>query len=119
MVETIHVDGLTVLHAAPPARTPLRGTPLLLVHGYFADATVWSEWLPFLADRGFPTYAVNLRGREQSRPGTTLGEVSVDDFAADAAAVARSIGMPAVVGHSMGGLIAQRLAEEGLVRAAV
>lgn len=118
MVETIRIDGLTVLHAAPPARQAVRREPLLLVHGYFADATVWSEWLPFLADRGFPTYALNLRGRRESRPGTTLGGVSLDAFTNDAAAVARSLGTPAVIGHSMGGLIAQRLAEKGIVRAA-
>lgn len=120
MVEIIRVDDLVVLRAAPPStRTLRRGEPVLFVHGYFGDATFWSEWLSFFADRGFPAYALNLRGRRDSRPGTVIGDVSIDDFVADAAAVARSIGMPAVVGHSMGGLIAQRLAEEGRVNAAV
>jgi pimeloyl-ACP methyl ester carboxylesterase len=91
---------------------------VLFVHGYFADATVFTEWLGFFANRGHPAYAVHLRGRGGTRPDTDLGAASIDDFTDDAAAVARELDRPAVVGHSMGGLIAQRLAERDLVRAA-
>ncbi|MDB4878368.1 MAG: putative Alpha/beta hydrolase fold [Gemmatimonadetes bacterium] len=107
---------LTVLHAQPAHATR---PPVLFVHGYFADASVWAEWLPFFAARGFPAYAVHLRGRGGSMPNVDLGRVSIEDFVRDAAAVATHLGTPAVVGHSMGGLIAQRLAEDGLAAAAV
>lgn len=116
MIETIRVGDITVLHA-PAAGTSRR--PVLFVHGYFVDGTLWTRWLEFFAARGVPAFAVHLRGRAESRPGTDLGRASIDDFAADASAVARHMGTPAVVGHSMGGLIAQKLAERGDVSAAV
>lgn len=116
MTETIRIDDLTVQCDRPAAATR---PPVLFVHGYFASATVFTEWLPLFASRGIPAYAVNLRGRAGSRPGTDLGRASIDDFVDDAAAVARHLGSPVVLGHSMGGLIAQRLAERGEVRAAV
>jgi non-heme chloroperoxidase len=115
-LETIRVGELTVAHARPSAATR---PPVLFVHGIFVDSREWKEWLPFFADLGFPAYAVNLRGRAGSRPGTDLGAASIDDYVNDAAEVARHLGMPAVIGHSMGGLIAQRLAALGVVRSAV
>jgi pimeloyl-ACP methyl ester carboxylesterase len=115
-IETIHVGDLTVERALPAVE---RHPPVLFVHGIFVDAREWQTWLPRFAARGFPAYAVNLRGRSGSRPGTRLGSVAFDDYVSDAAEVARGLGRPAVVGHSMGGLIAQRLAELDVVRSAV
>jgi pimeloyl-ACP methyl ester carboxylesterase len=112
----MRIGDLNVLHVQPERATR---PAVLFVHGYFADASVWEQWLPFFAARGFPAYAVNLRGRAGSMPGVELGRVSMNDFVHDASAVAAHLGTPAVVGHSMGGLIAQRLAEQGLARAAV
>ncbi|MEP6492582.1 MAG: alpha/beta hydrolase [bacterium] len=116
MTETIRVGDLTVLCHRPDRPTQ---PPVLFVHGYFADATIFDDWLAFFAARGAPAYAVNLRGRQGSRPGTNLGRASIEDFVIDASAVAKTLGKPAVVGHSMGGLIAQKLAERGDVSAAV
>ncbi len=90
---------------------------MLFIHGYFASAEIFSEWVPFFAARGMPAYAVNLRGRHESGPDVDLGRTSIADFVADAAAVARHLDKPIVVGHSMGGLIAQCLAERGLAHA--
>lgn len=116
MIETIRVGDITVLRAVPAgAARP----PVLFVHGYFADATIWTQWLEFFAARGVPAHAVNLRGRAGSRPGTDLGRVSIADFADDASAVMKHLGSVAVIGHSMGGLVAQKLAERGDVSAAV
>lgn len=115
MADSIRIGELAVLRARPAHATR---DPVLFVHGFFADATVWEAWLPFFAERGIPAYAVHLRGRGGSRPATDLARASVDEFVDDACEVAQSLGAPAVVGHSMGGLIAQRLAERGAVRAA-
>ena len=114
-LETIRVGDLTVDRCLPDV---VRHPPVLFVHGIFVDAREWAEWLPRFAALGFPAYAVNLRGRAGSRPGVRLGAVSVDDYVDDAAEVARALGRPAVVGHSMGGLIAQRLAALDVVRCA-
>ncbi len=116
MLDTLHIGSLTVAHAAPPRATR---PPVLFIHGYFADAAVWAEWLPFFAARGFPAFAVNLRGRAGSMPGVDIGRVSIANYVADAAAVAAHVGAHVVVGHSMGGLIAQCLAADGGARGAV
>jgi pimeloyl-ACP methyl ester carboxylesterase len=80
------------------------GPPLVLVHGGFSDhLTNWQEARPLLADR-FSVYAVARRGRGDSS--ATWGH-SVEDEAADVAAVLRHIGEPVfLLGHSYGALCA-------------
>jgi pimeloyl-ACP methyl ester carboxylesterase len=113
VLTTIHIGGLTMLHC--PAANERHG-PVLFIHGYFADATVFTEWLPYVAARGYSAYSVNLRGRCGSRPQIDLGRATIEDFVDDASDVAKALGMPLVVGHSMGGLIAQKIAERGEAR---
>ena len=115
MIETLRIDDLTVISARPPAA---RHRPVLLVHGYFATARLFQDWLTFFAERGIPAYALNLRGRLGSRPDVELGKASIQDFVDDVAAVATHLERPIVIGHSMGGLLAQCAAERGLVHAA-
>src|SRR5690242_20470860 len=124
MLDTITVGSLTLSSAQPHASGTSK-PPILFIPGYFAAAWVYECYLPFFAERGYAGFAINLRGRGGSAlpPGGTLGNVSLDDFIADARTAARwiteRIGRPIVVGHSMGGLIAQKLGEEGLARALV
>jgi pimeloyl-ACP methyl ester carboxylesterase len=98
---------------------------MLFLPGYFAAAWIYENYLPFFAERGYAGFALNLRGRGGSalRSGTLLGRVSLRDFIGDAREavtwIAERIGRPIVIGHSMGGLIAQKLAEEGSARALV
>jgi len=116
-MQTIQIGDLTALHAAPSGAA--RPNPVLFVHGYFVDGSIWNDWLEFFAERGVNAYAVHLRGRAGSKPNANLGRASIDDFADDASTVARHIGAKAIVGHSMGGLVAQKVAERGDVDAAV
>src|SRR5262245_56099107 len=117
MTELLSVDGLTVRFERPAAATQ---PPMLFIHGYFVDGVVWDMMMSYFAARGHPCYAVNLRGRSGSRPNTVLGRATIRDFADDAATVARSLeDKPIVVGHSMGGLLAQILGERDLARALV
>jgi len=121
MPETITIDGLAVAAVRPAEAT---GPPALFVHGMLVGAWCFANYLPFFAERGHPSYAVDLRGRPGSRAVADIGRVSVQDYVDDALAVAHELARlhgtrPAVVGHSMGGLIAQKLAEADAVSAAV
>ena len=80
------------------------GPPLVLVHGGFSDHhTNWQEVKPLLEDR-FSVYAVARRGRGAS---SATGGHSVEDEAADVAAVLRRVGEPAfLLGHSYGAVCA-------------
>jgi pimeloyl-ACP methyl ester carboxylesterase len=116
MIETLRIGDLEVLRARPNQPSD---RPVLFVHGYFADASVWTQWLEHFASHGRPAFAVHLRGRAGSHTSQGLGKISIEDFVDDAARVAQHIGARIVVGHSMGGLIAQKLAERGEVDSAV
>lgn len=91
------------------------GEPLLLLHGY-GDS--WKAYLPLM--RALPasmrTIAVTLRGHgESAKPAGPYGtEVMARDIVKlmDSLAIRRAT----IVGHSMGSLVAQRLAQEHAAR---
>ena len=85
----------------------------------FGGAWQFAGWQEYLAAQGRSSVAVDLRGHHGSRPVADIGKVSLREYVDDALAAARAIGTPMVIGHSMGGLIAQKLAEAGAVSAAV
>lgn len=120
MGRTITIEGLTLVADEPPAtaRHVVR-EPVLFVHGYLATSWMWEPFAQFFSRRGHPCYALDLRGRCGSRPTPALGAVRMTDFIADAEDAARALGRPIVFGHSMGGLIALKLAERDLTSAAV
>jgi len=93
--------------------------PVLLIHGMFGGAWYWEAWQQLLARHGYESHALNLRGHHGSRPVHDIGKVSLHDYVDDALDVARSLKQPIVIGHSMGGLIAQKVAEAGVCRALV
>jgi pimeloyl-ACP methyl ester carboxylesterase len=88
-----------------------RGAPLLFLHGAFSGAWVWAErFLPWFAAAGRPVYAVSFRGHGGSAGHDRLAAHGLADYVEDARAALAAIGRPAiVVGHSLGGLVAQML----------
>jgi len=77
------------------------------------------SWLYAAAHAGWDAWAVNLRGHHGSRPVPDLGRISVLDYVEDVHDCLRILREAVVIGHSMGGLVAQKAAEGGRVRAAV
>jgi pimeloyl-ACP methyl ester carboxylesterase len=112
----MELNGLTIAVDEPAVVTR---SPVLLIHGYGGGAWYFDRYQRVLADHGYPSYALNLRGHYGSRPVDHLGRVAFLEYVEDALEVARYLGRPIVLGHSMGGLIAQKLAESDAVRAAV
>ncbi|MGW0878193.1 alpha/beta fold hydrolase [Streptomyces sp. NPDC002671] len=79
------------------------------VHGWFADRTAYAAVLPDL-DRTAFTYAlVDLRGYGEARD--TAGSFTTAEAAVDLVELADRLGWErfSVIGHSMGGAVAQRL----------
>jgi pimeloyl-ACP methyl ester carboxylesterase len=110
---------LEIVNALPAARS--NRPPLLFLHGAFSAAWVWAEhFLGFMAQAGYAAHAVSFRGHGASAGSRSLWEHRLEDYVEDAGAAVRALGRaPVLVGHSLGGLIAQlcvgRHAVAGLV----
>jgi pimeloyl-ACP methyl ester carboxylesterase len=105
----IEIAGLKVERVAP--RVPGRDRPILFVHGMSGGSWVWDNYLGLFAGRGFTGHALNLRGHHGSKPVPDIGRVPFADYLMDVRGVVAALGNPILVGHSMGGLIVQKLAE--------
>ena len=107
---------------AVTARLPNRPTgrpPVVLVHGAANSAGVWRYWLDELAERGWPAYAIDLRGHGASA-GVDLSRVRMADYVDDVAVLVGQLGhRPVLIGWSMGGLVAITAAARGLASACV
>lgn len=104
---TIGRRGLEVLSAIPDEAGP-ETPPLLFVHGLGHAAWCWEQWMDAAAEAGHPAYAVSLSGHGASAGAlrrATIGDY-VDDVLHTAASLPRR---PVLVGHSMGGLVVQRV----------
>ena len=87
----------------------MRADRVFFVHGWWAGAWVWSRFEPVFRARGFQTTAIDL---PLPAPGRSVGRTSFPDHLAAVRRAADVLGGPVVVGHSAGGLLALRLAEE-------
>ena len=114
------VKGLFVEEAPAQQLTQNTGTlqgrpPVLLLHGACHGAWCWENWLTALPKKGWHTYTMALR----NHPGSWVSDreaycqrTFIADYIEDLAIVTAHIGRTCViVGHSMGGLIAQKYME--------
>lgn len=102
---------LEVLHATPA--TPAKLPPLLFVHGAFCGAWIWQEhFLDWFAARGLESHAVSLRGHGNSGSLGDLQRAGMSDYVDDVNQVIATLDRPPIlIGHSMGGMVIQRVVE--------
>ena len=110
---------LEVMTTKPDAEA--RARPLLFVHGMWHGAWCWAEhMMPYLAERGYASHALSLRGHAGSEGHEGLRWHSLADYVADLDQVASQLpAAPVLVGHSMGGMIVQKYLESRQVPAGV
>lgn len=98
-------------------------TPIVMIHGAFCASWVFDGYAQLFAAHGAKVHTPNLRHHDlapQQRAPRELGTTSMLDYAADIEALVRSFKSPPVlIGHSMGGLVAQMVAQRVSVRALV
>ncbi len=90
-----------------------KGTPVILIPGLSSPRTVWDGVVPGLA-KNHRVYVVQVNGFAGDAPGANLSPGILDGIVEDLhALIAREkITGTAIVGHSMGGLVALKLAEK-------
>ena len=90
--------------------------PLLFIHGTFHAGWCWARYfMPYFASRGYPCYAISLRGTSETMaPDDDSGAaITVDSHVQDGLCFLESVIQKPVilVGHSFGGLYVQKLLE--------
>lgn len=100
--------------------------PVLFVHGMFLTARSWAPWVERFRAAGFAPSATSWPGREgepaalRASPPAVLRELTLAQVVAQYEAECRALPeKPVVIGHSMGGLVAQILLSRGLARLGV
>ncbi len=84
--------------------------PILFLHGTFSRAALFDPWIRYFEAAGFTCHAPSLPGRDPTDRGA-LRRLGMHDYLEEVLAVRETLSSPPVViGHSMGGLLAQQLA---------
>src|SRR5665647_19083 len=96
---------------------------VLMIHGAFCGGWCFEDFVPVLSSRGWscitPDLSFHVSGPTRE-PDPQLATTGIADYTRDMAALVKSLPEPPVIiGHSMGGIIAQQLAAKGLARAVV
>lgn len=96
---------------------------VFMIHGMWGGAWYWQNYKNYLEARGYRCITSTLRYHDVSpkdAPHPQLGTTSLLDYADDLEQEIRALGVkPIIIGHSMGGLLAQMLAARGLAKAVV
>jgi len=109
--------------AAEPAGTRREKPTIVMIHGMFVGPWCWDSFKARFEARGYRVVTPTLRYHDiplSSPPDPRLADTGVLDYAADLEEEIRALPeKPVLIGHSMGGLLAQILASRGLAKAAV
>jgi len=99
-MEKVNVNGIYIAYSRRGS-----GKPLVLVHGYPLDHTIWNEVVPLL-ENDFDLILPDLRGFGQSD--AVESPYKIADMASDIAGLLDhlDIEQTAIAGHSMGGYVA-------------
>jgi pimeloyl-ACP methyl ester carboxylesterase len=96
---------------------------IFMIHGAWVGPWAWENFKGFFESQGYRCVTPTLRFHDMhptADPDPRLGSTSLLDYAAD---LEREISglpsMPILMGHSMGGLLAQILASRGIAKAIV
>jgi pimeloyl-ACP methyl ester carboxylesterase len=99
--------------------------PIVFIHGLWLHATSWTPWLDFFRDAGYDPIAPGW----PNEPDTVLesrdlpdlvANTSIDDATAHFTKIIDSLdSAPIIIGHSFGGMLAEKLLGQGIGVAAI
>jgi pimeloyl-ACP methyl ester carboxylesterase len=100
-------------------------TPVIFIHGLWLHASSWQSWVDLFAREGYQPLAPGWPGDSatvaESRDNPeSIADYGVDDVADHYARIIADLpARPVLIGHSFGGMIAQKLLAQDLAAAAV
>lgn len=96
---------------------------IFMIHGMMCGGWVWGDYKKYFEARGYKCICPTLRYHDlgpDGLPDSRLGSTSLLDYASDLEAEISKLSQPPIImGHSMGGLLAQILGARGLAKALV
>ena len=96
---------------------------IVMIHGMWGGAWHWENFKQFFEEKGYQCHTPTLRYHDidpQDTPSPDLATTSVLDYAQDLEEYIRGLDeKPLLMGHSMGGLLAQILTARGIACGAV
>lgn len=96
---------------------------IVMIHDMWVGGWYWKNYAEYLEKNGYQCICPTLRFHDMypnAPPDPQLGTTSLLDYAADLEKEIQKLGeMPILIGHSMGGLLAQILGSRGLAKAIV
>jgi pimeloyl-ACP methyl ester carboxylesterase len=96
---------------------------IVMIHGMWGSGWYWKNFRDFFESKGYRCVIPTLRFHDMDPnavPDPRLGTTSLLDYAADLEKLIHELDvMPILMGHSMGGLLAQILGSRGLAKALV
>ncbi len=101
--------------------SPSAKPPLLFVHGSYCGAWIWERFfLPAFAEGGWHGAAISLRGHGDSGGREKIDSFGITDYLEDIETGTHLFDAPPIIiGHSLGGYLAQKFALERSVRGLV
>lgn len=117
MMKTFVSEGVELAFADYPPNSPIRGAPVLLIHGFASTHAVnwlFPQWIRALTESGRRVVAFDNRGHGQSGKLYDPAQYTLETMAGDARALLEhlEIDHADVMGYSMGARIAIMLAVE-------
>ena len=118
-------------HREPQSMSPFKPmkstNSILFIHGMYMTPTVWDKWQSWFQNHGYNTYApawphhaLSVAEQNEKHPDTELAQLTLDDVITHYEDLIQDLDEPPlIIGHSMGGLIAQKLLEKGITAGAV
>jgi pimeloyl-ACP methyl ester carboxylesterase len=99
--------------------------PVVFIHGLWLHATSWNPWIEEFRQAGYTPSAPGWPGEPDTVEEARANPASIADHGIDdvvehyAKIIAELDGLPILIGHSFGGMIAQKLLGQNLAAAAV
>jgi pimeloyl-ACP methyl ester carboxylesterase len=96
-----------------------RKTPVVMIHGAFCGGWAFEKFRRPFEESGFDVYTPTLRHHD-GEGSAAVASTGLGDYASDVERILSGLSeLPVIVGHSLGGLLAQMIAARRQVRAIV